>query len=160
MNIEIPEGYEIDVENSDFANQLIKLKKAVDKFPKWEKLGYIEGVYIDRSSFINVVGIPGVECVNENRNVFKTKAQAEASLAIARLTQLKAHVNGGWEPDWRDSGAKYCICMDAELAVYVSGYVHTPHLLAFKDKKTAEGFIGAYEDLIKQAAPILCGVEL
>lgn len=164
MNIEIPEGYEIDVENSDFANQLIKLKKVGNGFPRWEELRGIIGYYVKGNGVIESIIEPIDGVLNKEfyQDVFRTESQAQASVAIAKLTQLKSYVNRDWEPDWCDSSAKYCIkyCMDAELTVYVSDYLHIPHLLAFKDKKTAEGFIGAYEDLIKQAAPILCGVEL
>ena len=161
MNIEIPEGYEIDVENSDFANQLIKLKKVGNGFPRWEDLRGITGCYVKGNGFIESIiePIDGVLDKEFYQDVFRTESQAKASVAIAKLTQLKAHVNGNWEPDWGDGEAKHCVLFfDGEIDVVT--HISACCLLAFKDKKTAKGFMGAYEDLIKQAAPILGGVEL
>ena len=44
MNIEIPEGYEVDKKNSTF--DIIKLKKIEAKLPKtWEELKRVKGYY-------------------------------------------------------------------------------------------------------------------
>jgi hypothetical protein len=37
---------------------------------------------------------------NTSRNIFATKKQAEASLALAMLTQQVKDANGDWKPNW------------------------------------------------------------
>lgn len=162
MKLEIPEGYEIDLEKSCLKSGEVVLKKS-NQFPKWEELGsisdnYIRGYYVGDDCVVREGA--GVGGHSGTKNIFKTKAQAEASLAIPRLTQLMAHVNGDWEPDWGEGYTKYCINLYIGSKIQVTSFSHVAHFLKFKDKETAQGFLNAYEDLIKQAAPILWGIKL
>lgn len=157
IQVSAPKGHEIDVENSDLVKGVIVFKEKQAAFPVWEKLGNISGYYTNAGS--KVVGVSS-DTTPSSRNVFKTRSQAEASIALAQLTQLMAHVNGDWVPDWNKPYTKYCIESDFNSKIIeVSFYYHIPHFLTFKDNKTAQGFLTAYEDLIKQAAPLLWGVE-
>jgi hypothetical protein len=151
LKIEIPEGYEIDKEKSTFENIVFKLAKK--ELPKsWEELGEISGYYITGAgSAIN--GYKTITTSN-NRNVFATKEQAEASLALAQLSQLLAVYNDGWVPDWNDSITKYHIRFSRyEPEVYECFYVQ--HFLPFKTKEIATQFLTNFKDLILTAKPLL-----
>jgi hypothetical protein len=76
-----------------------------------------------RSKVVGCVPFPRAE---KHSNIFHKKSQAVGSLALAKLTQQLADVNGDWEPDWGDENeSKYCIyrssdeykvfCSDAKL---------------------------------------------
>lgn len=54
MKIQVPEGYEIDRENSTFEN--IIFRKAERKLPKkWEDLETINGFYVNSASNIDKI---------------------------------------------------------------------------------------------------------
>ena len=84
------DGFEIDLDNSSLEHGIIKFKPIKKKeINKWEDLEEIIGCYID--------GFSDVENVNEydtergNKNIFKTKPQAESCLAFSMYSQLKEH---------------------------------------------------------------------
>lgn len=73
----IPDGYEIDKENSKLDNIILKKQSAIKK---WEDLSEISGYYITTNSYI----VNNSEKVtHDNRNVFATKEQAEANLYVS-----------------------------------------------------------------------------
>ena len=77
MKIQVPEGYEIDRENSTF--EKIVFKK-VDDLPKsWEELEFIDGFFVSSLSDIAKIGNNTTNDKN-NKNVFPTKEEAEALL--------------------------------------------------------------------------------
>ena len=77
------EEYEIS-EQKD--KEIIVLKKKKSKFPTWEGLGNITGVFIGgRSEFFEASCVPAS---NSNRNVFLTEKHAKSALAMAQISQL------------------------------------------------------------------------
>lgn len=156
INIECPQGYEIDKEKSTFEKIIFKeIKKELPKeLPKkWEELEKIDGYYIHNYSFIQSSGSI-LPCTDEHKNVFLTKEQAEASLALAQLTQLREVYRQGWTPDWSNGINKFCIFMngnklDIDIWTYYNGF------LAFQDRQTAKLFLENFRDLINQASPLL-----
>ena len=87
MKIQVPEGYEIDREHSTFEN--IIFRKVERKLPKkWEDLENVNGHYAD--SWGDVRCYYGVNTPDHtNKNIFPTKEEAEACLALAQLCQLR-----------------------------------------------------------------------
>ena len=127
---------------------------------KWEDLSAVNGYYVTEMS--SVCSIDGDVVERHTQNVFATKGYAEASVAVAQLTQLIAQpcVNGDWKPDWNDEyQSKWCIEYYSG-GLDVDDYELNAHFLAFKDKPTAEKFLDMYKDYIIKAAPILFGVKL
>jgi hypothetical protein len=124
------------------------------QLPKsWEDLGKIKGCYVDRYSCVKHTGS---DCfTNENnKNVFATKEQAEASIAMAQLSQLMKVYNDGWEADWSNYEYKYCIGFTREN-LEIDKWLDFRHFLAFKDEETAELFLENLRQLIEQAKPLL-----
>lgn len=146
----IPEGYEIDQKNSTI-EKIVLIKKFI--YPKdWEDYfidNYIEGFYIEgeyaEHSFIT-------NCGYQDKNIFKTKKQAQASIAYAQLTQLMTlpFYNGTWIPNWgNNEQIKYCI-VRYNNTIKVDERTCSFEFLAFKSKETRDIFLENHLNLIKQ----------
>jgi hypothetical protein len=108
IRIIAPEGFEIDKENSTLELIRFKEKPKVKKLPEsWEELEEIGGYYIHNSSII--LPIDNTLCNHTTRNIFPSKEEAEAALALAQLCQLRDRYNNGWKPDWKDNTYKFPI---------------------------------------------------
>ena len=122
------------------------------QLPKsWEELEYVQGYYVSPNSYVsNYDNI----AANLSKNTFATKEQAEASIAMAQLSQLMKVYNDGWEADWSDNKVKYGIFYDKGIAyVYKGNSVSC--FLSFKDEEIAEIFFQNFKELIEQAKPLL-----
>ncbi len=125
----------------------------VKELPKsWEQLKRVEGWFTNLTS-------ETYDCrcltTDSNKAVFKTKEQAEASIALAQLSQLRDVYRNGWVPDWGD-GHEYKHIIeyyrnDLEIECYCNGN----YFLSFQDKPTAELFLENFRDLIEQAKPLM-----
>nr|DAW61584.1 MAG TPA: hypothetical protein [Caudoviricetes sp.] len=153
FKIQVPEGYEIDKEKSTF--EKIVFKKVENKLPKsWEELGEIKGWYVDSFSDLMPWG-EGISNKEDDKNIFPTKEEAEACLALAQLCQLRDRYNDGWKPDWeRDSQVKWCIEMEG-CNVIRNRYYSINRILAFKSEQLRDKFLENFRDLIETAKPLL-----
>jgi hypothetical protein len=127
---------------------------AKKELPKcWWELKSIEGYFVERWSKVEEV-FPTL-CKETEKNIFATKEQAEASIAMAQLSQLMKVYNDGWEPDWIGIiQTKHCIFfIKNDIKIYEVEYHRT--FLAFKDKETAKLFLENFRELIEQAKPLL-----
>ena len=117
----------------------------------WGDIGDIDGYYVSPTatvrSYTLVIPFP------YNRNTYKTKAQAKASIAQSQLTQWMAKVNDGWAPDWEPVGPKAVIIFIGNTpSTYVGA--REKRFLAFKDKETANKFLEDHYDLIMEYWPL------
>ena len=153
IKIEVPDGYEIDTDNSTFEQIVFKeLKKELPK--SWEELKQIEGCWVQSNSTLfydkrKTIG-------SEHKNIFKTKEQAQASIALAQLSQLIDVYRQGWKPDWFDESKKY-IVTKVQQEIETDYYINIPHLLSFQSEEIAEDFLSNFKDLIEEASPLLFG---
>jgi hypothetical protein len=88
------------------------------------------------------------------RHIFATKEQAEASIALAQLSQLMKVYNSGWEADWTNDEDKFCIEFFNDF-IDTSTCIAAAKLLSFKDAKTRDLFLENFRDLILTAKPLL-----
>ena len=153
FKIQVPEGYKIDKEKSTF--EKIVFKKVDKGLPKtWEEVGVIKGWYTYAGGSINYFS-EGISTKCADRNIFPTKEEAEASLALAQLCQLRDIYNDGWKPDWeRDSQVKWCIEMEG-CNVIRNRYYSINRILAFKSEQLRDKFLENFRDLIETAKPLL-----
>ena len=149
FKIQVPEGYEIDRENSTFEKIVFKRKE----LPKsWEELENIKGSYINNYS--RICDFRGFT-KEDNKNVFPTKKEAEACLALAQLCQLRDKYNGGWKPDWKYKGEmKYCIEFFKDR-ISKENYYSIKKVLYFKTPEFRDKFLENFKDLIETAKPLL-----
>lgn len=91
LTIDIPEGMEIDIENSDLTKGLVKFKK--------------KGItYEDVFKASNIKTISGITVCKEHKDILQ---------ALARLMLIAKYYNSDWQPNWSNSKEnKYCIKFD------------------------------------------------
>jgi hypothetical protein len=152
FKIEVPNGYEIDEQKSTFEN--IVFKEVKKQLPKtFNSLDTVSGWYADNEcDLINVKNIGTYW--DKSGKVFATKEQAEASLALAQLSQLREVYRNGWKPDWTIDKAKFCIGF-VEDEIKELAYFSTNVFLSFQDRKTRDLFLENFRDLIEQAKPLM-----
>lgn len=151
LKIEIPNGFEIDKENSTF--EQIVFKEIEKQVPKtWEELKTITGFYIDEDS--EIFKINSVLTRVHQKNVFATEEQAKASIALAQLSQLRDFYRNGWVPNWEDSNKKYCIEFFGS-GIRKDNYINASIFLSFQDAETRDLFLENFKELIEQAKPLM-----
>lgn len=150
MKIQVPEGYEIDIEKSTF--EKIVFKKIADLPKSWEDLIKIDGYYVSSQSDIKYCYENCADSIN--RNVFPTKEEAEACLALAQLCQLRDRYNGGWKPDWNNVNEKYIIYFHADKIISGDTY-RAQSVLYFKTEELRNKFLENFRGLIETAKPLL-----
>ena len=153
INIEIPEGHEIDQEKSNLAKGKIVFKKSKKALPKtWEELIRVEGYYINSSGY--VIDYEGV-VNNSNKTLFASLKQAKASIALAQLSQLREVYRQGWVPDWGKQDNKYCIEFFDKNIIQIESWARRNYFLSFQSRAIAEEFLENFRDLIEQSLPLM-----
>lgn len=152
LKIQVPEGYEIDRENSTF--EKIVFKKIENELPKsWEDLYEVGGWFVDFQS--KVVTSGSMRTADSVKNRFPTEEEAKACVALAQLCQLRDRYNDGWKPDWNiTSETKYVIEVSKNTIVK-NFYGNRHKILSFKTEELRDKFLENFEDLIEIAKPLL-----
>jgi len=153
IKLQIPNGFEIDLENS--TAEEIALKPIKKQLPKtWEELGEIHGYWVEYDSKVfDNKGSRAYSCCVENRDIFVTEPQAKASIAMAQLSQLREVYRQGWKHYYY--AVIYHLC---ELEVLRCEPCYS--FLSFQSQEIAEEFLTNFKDLIIEAAPLLFGEEI
>ena len=148
LKINIPEGYEIDRENSTFEEIVFKkIEDPFAKFPKtWEEYCRLNHL---KDSFSPVYGNCSAESSHTGSyDEFHTKERAEQFIALGRLLQLRDY----WVGDWK-------INSDNIYVIYKNVIIATVHNndfpLAFPTREMAKEFKNCFENLIKEAYPLV-----
>lgn len=153
FKIEVPQGYEIDKENSTF--EKIVFRKIDNNLPKsWKEFGEVEGWFVNNRCEIDYYD-EGDSTNDMDKNLFPTEEEAEACVALAQLCQLRDRYNDGWRPDWDDGGEqKYAIKIENNKTVkYI--LTSTSSVLSFKSVNLRDEFLENFSDLIETAKPLL-----
>ena len=151
FKIQAPEGYEIDRENSTF--EKIVFKKVEKELPKsWEDLYEVGGWFVDFHS--KVVTSGSMRTADSVKNIFPTKEEAEACLALAQLCQLRDRYNDGWKPDWTDFTMKPSIYFHKDIATTGENRSERT-ILYFRSEKIRDKFLENFRGLIETAKPLL-----
>jgi hypothetical protein len=154
LNIDIPEGYEIDQENSDLTKGFVAFKKIKYNFPKsWEDLKSLTGFFV--SETCEIEREVDAKTYITNKNLFANREQADASLALAQLSQLREVYRQGWKPDWNhEKTTKWCINFHKDKVI-VDVWYTTHKFLSFQYKEIAQEFLDNFGVLILQARPLM-----
>ena len=152
LKITTPEGYEIDKQNSTFENIVFKpIKKELPK--SFYELKDLKGIFTTNASELKSWSspTPTADC----RNIFATKEQAEASLALAQLSQLREVYRDGWKPDWSNlQQHKYCIRIWCKNVVCETS-CGLGNFLSFQSEEVRDLFLENFCSLIEQAKPLM-----
>lgn len=160
IKINVPEGMEIDKENSTF--ECIRFKPKKKELPKtWKEFCDNNPIkpdefFISTNSSISY----GQYCPPYDRdcvrdaNLLPSKEYAEAMLALCKLIQLRDCYNDRWKADWKNDERKYVIFVNHDrLNVWFSTKVN--YVLSFKTEELRDKFFCNFRDLIEQAKLLL-----
>ena len=145
LKIEVPQGYEIDRQKSTFDK--IIFKKIPENPKTWEDYcSLMKGktMYYTNCNNITVSGF------SDAHDKFVTKKRAEQFIALGKLLQLRDYWVKGYDT------FSYIVWSNSVRRVFVCYWVGlTPSPLTFPTKEMAEEFKDCFEDLIKQAYPLV-----
>lgn len=121
-------------------------------FPtSFDDLEEISGFFIDSDSRI----LPAnTYSTTNNANVFPTKEEAEACLALSKLCQLRDVYNEGWKPNYINNSRFYVICFMSDV-LSIEERCYTSTVLTFKTEELAITFKNNFKDLIIKAKPLI-----
>lgn len=120
LHIDCPEGYSIDINNSDLSKGIIKFKKEIN--------------YIDVCISLNT---PDKSIIVSDTNYKKIKA-------ISRLMDIANYYNKGWKPDWNNNGEhKYSIGYGKRINQYTvnCSNLYKDNFISFKNESDAQDVI-------------------
>ena len=155
LKINIPEGYEIDKENSTFEE--IVFKKVEDPFAKlpktWEEYckqteGYVSYFFSSPNSIIK-------SWFEGSYNEFMTEERVQQYVALGRLLQLRDYWVGNWKNDLNNSVAVIYHFEGEIVNTNVSKKRSSSYSLTFPTREMAQKFIECFKDLINEAYPLI-----
>lgn len=119
LKIQVPEGYEIDKENSTFECVRFKPIKKVKDYKdveqelfKGEEINYcINAQSKVKGSIFNRTELEFIQCGSEK--------QIAKVIAIAKLMNVAKYLNGDWQPDCRTQ-SYYIAIADGNIKVFIS----------------------------------------
>lgn len=167
LKIVVPNGYEIDKENSTLEKIVFKkiddkpFKKIDDKPKSWKeycnqqqaanKKGYF---FNDGDCFIDDISWVGCQTPCKWKNVLPSIELTKSFLAMMQLVSLRQAWVGDWQPDWNDFSDKWCIVNSGNKLV-ISDYIHIVRVLSFPTKEMVNEFMDCFWDLLEIAKPLI-----
>lgn len=124
LHVECPNGYSIDVENSNLSKGIIKFKN--DNIT-------LEDIYENQGKDTFITNV-----VNNNTHTYNKIS------AIAKLIDIANYYNVNWKPDWNNKDrAKYCISFNFESNSYSVTYrfIISNNVIYFNNERDAQAVI-------------------
>jgi len=136
VKITIPEGYEIDKENSTF--ECIKFKK-IHQINTWEGIPRVNGCYINNSHiYTGYEGKP----YEENKDVYLTDKYAKSALALAQISQLMPYYGGEiTNEEWNNKNTKRYGIGVSRSTIYKIIVFTTRNILTFHTEEQLDRFL-------------------
>lgn len=156
LKINIPEGYEIDKENSTFEEIVFKkIEDPLAKLPKtWEE--YKSCSRYDTSYFF-CIPLKSIKAslFSGVYNEFSTKERVKQYVALGKLLQLRDYWIGDWKINSSSLTNTYLIYNNGVRETVVAKTFGENFPLTFPTKEMAEKFKECFGDLIKKAYPLV-----
>ena len=156
LKINIPEGYEIDRENSTFEE--IVFKKIEDPFAKlpktWEEYCKRTKGYTSYYGY-SINGNTYETKFDGFYNEFFTKERVKQYVALGKLLQLRDYWVSNWKDDSNNSVAVIYHFEGEIVNINVSKKRSLSYSLTFPTREMAKEFRNCFEDLIKEAYPLV-----
>lgn len=153
--INIPEGFEIDKEQSN--DRQIVLRK-IGRPRTWEE--YCEKMKGKDSYFFNET-LQEVRCSNFGEkgafvSEFVDDEDVEAIVAFSKLRKLRRYwIGKNWKPDWKnDNVAKFTI-ITAENEISKGEHYKVNSSMSFPTEEMRDEFLDCFKDLLEQAKSLL-----
>lgn len=152
--INIPEGFEIDKEQSN--ERQIVLKKVDNRAHSWEE--YCKKMKDKDSYYFNE--IVGKICSAKFKedfilSEFEDKEDVEALVAFCKLRKMRKQWIGKWKPDWMNEDQTKFTIISAKNKIddSISDFINSP--MSFPTKEMRNEFIVTFKDLLEIAKPLL-----
>ena len=94
------------------------------------------------------------QTVFEDERTYPSKEIYKAFEGLRKLIILRDYYNEGWQPDWKDTGDKYCIQVYKGELNFIE-YSFTFETLHFKTREIRERFFKEQKELLEIAKPLL-----
>ena len=122
LTIDIPEGMEIDLENSDLAKGIVKFKKKDITYENVEDTLKL-----------------GKNC----KSIIINESNASKLVALSKLMNIAKYYNGDWKPDWYSYASKFSISFNHTSRKYIvdSSDCRTSGNVLFKKSEDAQAVI-------------------
>ena len=152
LQIQIPEGYVVDTENSDLVNGIVQFKPIVKR---WRDDEYqpIEGYFIEEV-VSEITDIHGIINTPSNHNVFAEEKMAKSALAMARISQIMKYDKrfGGvvTDEEWDNVRLFKYVIFRAYTHIETAARAMLYSFLAFHTEEQRDLFLKENEDLIKE----------
>lgn len=115
LTIDIPEGMEIDLENSDLAKGIVRFKQSTI-------------TYEDVEDTLKL----GKNC----KSIIINESNASKLVALSRLMNIAKYYNGDWKPNWSDQNEyKYFIIYNGDIYKVDHNWTTISNNIYFKNKK-------------------------
>ena len=150
LKINIPEGYEIDRENSTFEEIVFKkVEDPLAKLPKtWEEYckqteGYVSYFFSSPNSVIK-------SWFEGSYNEFMTEERVRQYVTLGKLLQLRDYWVKGY------SEFRYAVYGDRLDGTAICDWRdNINHPLTFPTREMAQKFVECFKDLMKEAHPLI-----
>ena len=153
--INIPEGFEIDKEQS--TERQIVLRKIEDKKVRsWQE--YSE-IMRGKDSYYFNEAVKEIHSTKFNRDIvlseFEDKEDVEALVAFCKLRKMRKQWIGKWKPDWTNEDQTKFTIISAKNKIddSISDFINSS--MSFPTKEMRDEFIVTFKDLLEIAKPLL-----
>ena len=118
LTIDIPEGMEIDLENSDLAKGIVRFKQSII-------------TYKDVEDTLKL----GINC----KSIMVNKNNVSKLVTLSKLMNIAKYYNGDWKPDWRS-------LMESKYYIYYSTRSNTYGVANTSNTNYGNIYFRLYED--------------
>ena len=158
LKITIPEGQEIDWQESAKQEKIVFKKKENAKPRSWEEYcknfkGQYYYIQDNRDNIATSFTPNGL--ISEYKNYVPSKEFAEAFLAMMQLMSLRQTWIGDWEPDWNNVTQDKFLIISEKNHFSITILSSISHPLSFPTKEMAEDFMNTFKNLLEIAKPLL-----
>lgn len=121
LTIDIPEGMEIDLENSDLAKGIVRFKQSTITYEDVE-----DTLKLDKNC----------------KSIIINERNASKLVTLSRLMNIAKYYNGDWKPNWSDQNEyKYFIIYNGDIYKVDHNWTTISNNIYFKNKKDAQAVI-------------------
>ena len=149
VKIHPPEGFEVCPTSTQTEIRFRPISKSK---PKWEDFGKVEGWHVNQ--YCVLVAFKETSG-NINKNIWPTKEEAEACLALSQLCQWRDKYNEGWRPDWSNTREHKWVIGFCDNRMITWSTIDSNSVLAFKTCAIKDKFREDFSELITIARPLL-----